>query len=484
MSASDPATAPVIVLFRDDLRTADHPALQAAARSGAPVLPLYVVDTECGLGEGRAARPLGGATRWWLHHSLERLDAALKQLGVGLILRGGRPAEVVPALAREIGAQRVLLNRSVIPAHGEAERVLAEALEVVGATLERHASDSLIDPATLRTGTGGAYQVYTPFWKAMKQAVGSPEPLPAPDALRPMETPPASEPLDGFGLTPTTPDWAGGLRETWSPGEDGAWERLRDFLDRTVERYRHSRNLPGEPGTSRLSPHLRFGEITPRQVWRAVTEMVGPGSGADTFLGEIGWRAFNRYQLFHNPDLHRTPLRREYEDFPWRHDPAELKAWRRGRTGYPIVDAGMRELWHTGWMHNRVRMIVGSFLVKDLLVPWQEGEAWFWDTLVDADWGSNPGNWQWVAGCGADAAPFFRVFNPVLQGEKFDPKGDYVKTWLPELRAIDRRIIHKPWEAPLDIAAAGYPQPIVDHGSARHRALAAWRGIKEAAEAS
>ncbi|WP_404379130.1 cryptochrome/photolyase family protein [Caenispirillum salinarum] len=476
------SASPVIVLFRDDLRLADHPALAAAASSGAPVIPLYVVDTNQGLGAGETARPLGGALKWWLHYSLESLDESLRAVGSRLILRSGRPHEVVPQLAAETGAARVLLNDTVVPAHRESARLMATALKDQGVETEALRPDALVWPTQLRTGTGGHYKVYTPFWKALKQAVGEPETLPPPERLAAPNHWPDSTPLADACLTPSRPDWAGGLRESWTPGEDGAWTCLHTFIDGALARYRTGRNLPAEVGTSRLSPHLRFGEISARQVWNAVRSMVEPNASTDAYLGEIGWREFNRYQLFHNPDLHRTPLRPEFRLFPWREDDADIRAWRKGLTGYPVVDAGMRELWETGWMHNRVRMIVGSFLVKDLLAPWQVGEEWFWDTLVDADWGSNPGNWQWVAGCGADAAPFFRVFNPVLQGEKFDPRGDYVRRWVPELRGMDRRVIHKPWQAPLELARTGYPEPMVDHSHARHRALAAWRGIKDAAE--
>jgi deoxyribodipyrimidine photo-lyase len=478
-----PATSPpVIVLFRDDLRLSDHPALDAAAASGAPVIPLYVVDTEYGLGAGEQTRPLGSAVRWWLHYSLESLGESLQALGSRLTLRGGRPHEVVPAFAAEIGAGRVLLNDSVIPQQRESSRLLAQALEASGVEVGTMAPDALVWPTDLRTGAGGPYKVFTPFWKALRQTIGQPHTLPAPDRLAAPETWPTSTPLGSFNLTPSRPDWAGGLRESWTPGEDGAWSSLTTFIDQALPAYRTGRNLPAEVGTSRLSPHLRFGEISARQVWNGVLSMAEPNASTESYLSEIAWREFNRYQLFHNPDLHSAPLRPEFQLFPWREEAADIEAWRRGRTGYPIVDAGMRELWETGWMHNRVRMIVGSFLVKDLLAPWQSGEHWFWDTLVDADFGSNPGNWQWVAGCGADAAPFFRVFNPVLQGEKFDPRGEYVRRWVPELRDIDRRLIHHPWDAPLELARTGYPSPMVDHGQARHRALAAWRGIKDAAE--
>lgn len=481
-SASAAGAAPVVVLFRDDLRTADHPALHAAARRGVPVVPLYVVDVEHGMGEGPHARALGGAVRWWLHHSLASLNGTLARLGTPLVLRAGRPAEVVPQVAAEVGASHVFVNHSLEPAQSESERLMAERLAARGIGFVPHPHDHLVEPDGLRNGSGKPYQVYTPFWKALRGTVGQPQTLPAPERLIAAANPPASQPLGGFGLLPKTPDWAGGLREMWTPGEDAAWDRLRDFMEQALAGYRTGRNVPADAGTSRLSPHLRFGEITARQVWNAVSAMA-EWQGADTFLGEIGWREFSVYQVVHHPDMARVSLRRQYDSFPWRDAPDELRAWQKGRTGFPIVDAGMRELWHTGWMHNRVRMIVGSFLVKDLLLPWQAGEAWFHDTLVDAHWANNPASWQWVAGCGADAAPYFRIFNPVLQGEKFDPRGHYVRRWVPELAGVGDRLIHRPWESPLEVARTGYPRPIVDHGAARHRALAAWRGIKdEAAE--
>ena len=342
-----------------------------------------------------------------------------------------------------------------------------------------------MEPWAVKTGADRPYQVYSPFARAARPTL---EPLrppsPAPDDLRPLDAQPASDVLSEWALQPTEPNWAGGLAATWAPGEAGALERLDRFIERALARYKGERDFPGVESTSRLSPHLAWGEISPRAIWHA-TEAAG---GGDKFLSEILWREFSRNLLFHFPDLPEAPLRKEFAGFPWRDDEDGFRAWSKGRTGYPIVDAGMRELWATGWMHNRVRMIVASFLVKNLLIHWTRGQDWFWDTLVDADLANNSASWQWVAGCGADAAPYFRIFNPILQGKKFDPDGAYVRRWVPELSMLPDRVLHAPWEAPeLVLKEAGvalgenYPKPIIDHGFARDRALAAYETIKKAA---
>jgi deoxyribodipyrimidine photo-lyase len=331
--------------------------------------------------------------------------------------------------------------------------------------------------------------VFTPFYKTCLDLEPPKPPLPRPDKVPTPDTWPAGDALGDWGLLPSKPDWAGGMREAWEPGEAGAEARLVDFLDNTMAGYGDGRNRPDKPGTSRLSPHLHFGEISPHQCWHAVEDRLasgdGGGRGGRSFLRELVWREFSHHLLFHWPDLPAKPFRPEFGAFPWERDEEALKAWQQGRTGYPIVDAGMRELWQTGWMHNRVRMITASFLIKHLLVPWQDGEAWFWDTLVDADLANNAASWQWVAGSGADAAPYFRIFNPILQGKKFDPNGDYVRCYVPELANLDTAYLHAPWEAPAEaLDQVGiklgdtYPQPMVDHAKARQRALAAYQGIK------
>jgi deoxyribodipyrimidine photo-lyase len=478
---------PTIVWFRRDLRLSDNPALHAAIEDGRPILPLYILDDE----DAGAWRP-GGASRWWLHHTLERLGESLAALGCPLILRPGPAERELDRLITETGAAGIVWNRRYEPWARARDERLKQHLKARGIDARSFNASLLYEPWEVTSKQGTPLKVFSPFWRAV-QAKGDPaDPLPAPTGLTPPETLPPSDTLAAWALCPSKPDWAGGLRETWTPGEAGARQRLARFLDHAVADYKDARNLPGIDATSGLSPHLHFGEISPRQIWvaarsasvaRAGTPMDG---GTGVFLSEIAWREFSYNLLFHNPDLPEISLKREFEAFPWRDDEDGLKAWQRGETGYPIVDAGLRELWHTGWMHNRVRMITASFLIKDLLVHWRHGEAWFWDTLVDADLASNAASWQWVAGCGADAAPYFRVFNPVLQGEKFDGGGAYIRRWLPELARLPDAFVHKPWEAgPLILKDAGvrlgttYPRPIVDHAMARKRALAALDTIKK-----
>jgi deoxyribodipyrimidine photo-lyase len=465
---------PVILWFRNDLRLDDHPALQAAVASGHPVLPVFVWDED-----PAAGRPLGGASRWWLHHSLAALGEALQALGGRLILRRGPIVNTLAQLADDMGACGIYFTRAYEPADAALESTLEERL-ASRMELRRFGGRLLFEPEHVLKDDGQPYRVFTPFWRAClrlpQPAVPGEPPAswPAPAAW------PASDALPAWSLLPTRPDWAGGLREAWQPGSAGARAALATFLDDGVGRYQSDRDRPDLRGTSRLSPHLRFGEISPRRVWHAAQAhgvQAGESVGVEAFIRELGWREFSYHLLHHFPALPDTPLRPEFDAFPWRPDEDALARWQQGMTGYPIVDAGMRELWATGWMHNRVRMIVGSFLVKDLLLPWQRGERWFWDTLVDADLANNAASWQWVAGCGADAAPFFRIFNPILQGRKFDPDGRYVKRWLPELAEVPTDCVHAPWERAG--VAPDYPEPIVDHGAARKRALAAFQAIKQ-----
>lgn len=449
---------PALLWFRNDLRIDDHPALTAAAASGAPVVAVYVLD------DTQDGRPLGGAARWWLHHSLAALRESLAKLGAPLLLRRGTAVQVLPALADETNAVAVHWNRGNTPFQRRADAALST---ILGERARLAASDLIAEPAAVCTGGGQPYRVFTPFWKTLWRDHAPPPPQAAPDRLRGLSAPPPGDALEDdaledWDLLPTRPDWAGGLRESWRPGEDGAFAHLETFLGAAVDRYGQRRDFPAEPGTSLLSPHLRFGEISVRRVWHTAQALAGDAAAG--FLREVGWREFNHHLLFQQPALHEAPLRPEFAGFPWREDEAAFKAWCEGRTGYPIVDAGMRELWRTGWMHNRVRMIAGSFLVKDLLVPWQWGERWFWDTLVDACPANNPGNWQWVSGCGTDAAPYFRVFNPSLQAAKFDPRGAYVARWVPEA-ADGGGLFSK------------YPLPMVDHDAARKRALVAYEAI-------
>lgn len=479
------SAAPVILWYRDDFRLSDHAPLRAAVASGAPIIPLYVLDDETP-GPWR----LGGASRWWLHHSLAALAADLSARGGRLVIRRGDACAVIRQLTRECQAQALYFHRGYTPAEADLERRLWREL---GDSLEvrRFRGRLLVEPEQVKTGAGEPFKVFTPFWRACLSLPEPEAPTPAPERLAPPPPEVTGLDLDDLALLPRTPDWAGGLRDNWRPGEAGAWERLTAFLDAAVVGYAADRDLPGHPGTSRLSPHLHFGEISPRQVWHAVRGLqVGYAAatkGGDAFLREVGWREFCQHLLHHWPCLPTEPFNPRFAHFPWREDEAAFGAWRRGQTGYPLVDAGMRELWHTGWMHNRVRMVVASFLVKHLLVPWQRGQDWFWDTLVDADLANNAGSWQWVAGCGADAAPYFRIFNPVLQGQKFDARGDYVRRWVPELRRLPDRDLHAPFAAgQASLAAAGvrlgvdYPAPLVEHDFARQRALAALATLREA----
>jgi deoxyribodipyrimidine photo-lyase len=474
---------PAVVWFRQDLRLADNPALTAAADR--LVLPVFVLDDEAA---GRWAP--GGAGRWWLHHSLEALGAALAGLGAPLLLVRGRAEIVIPALADAVGATEVFAGRLYEPWARERDRRVAEALEAAGRALRLSTSSLLREPGQVMSGSGKPYAIYTPFAKAVA-AMGEPDqPLPAPEALQGVTPPPPGEALEDWHLLPRR-DWAAGFPEAWTPGEAGATARLAAFAEGPVQDYVTQRNDPGVDGSSRLSPHLHWGEVSPRQVWAAVRAAIPgaavPGAPSWTFLSEVLWREFSYHVLWHRPELPEVPLRARYATFPWSPDTALLRAWQRGLTGYPIVDAGMRQLWRHGWMHNRVRMITASLLVKHLLQPWQDGAAWFWDTLVDADLASNSASWQWVAGSGSDAAPYFRVFNPTLQGEKFDPTGRYVRRFVPELAKLPDKHLHRPWEAPEAVLrAAGvvlgrdYPRPVMAHAEGRARALAALAALGKA----
>jgi deoxyribodipyrimidine photo-lyase len=472
-------TGPTIVWFRQDLRATDNPALAAAAARGR-VVPLYIRDES-------GPWALGGASRWWLHHSLVALGQDLARRGSALVLRSGAAADVLAQVVAETGADAVFWNRCYEPAAIARDRAIKADLAQRGLAAQSFNASLLFEPWTVATRTGGSYGVFSPFWRACLAQPEPAQPTPAPARLEPAADAPHGENLAAWGLLPHAPDWAGGLREAWTPGEAGAQARLDAFLGDTLRHYHQGRDRPDLAGTSRLSPHLHFGEISPRAVWHAVRALAGPGAGPERFLTELGWREFSYHLLYHAPEMPERGLRAAFAHFPWADDRAALHAWQRGRAGYPIVDAGMRELWATGWMHNRVRMIVASFLVKDLLLPWQDGARWFWDTLVDADLANNAASWQWVAGCGADAAPYFRIFNPALQAARFDPDGAYVRRWVPELAKLPNALVHTPWAAPeAALAAAGvrlgetYPRPIVDHAAARRRALAAFAAMKRA----
>lgn len=476
-----------IVWFRQDLRLQDNPALAAAWQHGGAILPVYILDE---VGEGDW--PLGGAARWWLHHSLAALDASLRERGSRLLLARGESGAVLRSLIKASGATAVHWNRRYEPAIIARDKAIKDGLAKAGVEATSFNAAQLFEPPAVRNKSGGPFQVYTPFWRhCLTLPVETPVKLPAGNLPTPARWP-ASLELAELNLRPRSP-WDTGLGAAWQPGEAAATARLRQFVAAAMAGYAEERDRPDAAGTSALSPHLHFGEIGPRQVWAAVKAVsrdsgVFPvNRGAQTFLGEVGWREFACHLLYHFPATPTEPLRREFAAFPWQRNARQLRAWQKGLTGYPVVDAGMRQLWQTGWMHNRVRMIAASFLVKHLRLSWREGAAWFWDTLVDADLASNTLGWQWTAGCGADAAPYFRIFNPFLQGEKFDAAGDYVRRWVPELARMPAEFIHQPWTAPMDVLAsagvqlgANYPQPIVDHGEARAAALAALKASRDA----
>ena len=475
---------PVILWFRHDLRVSDHALLDTTARHSVPYIPFFILDDRA---EGDW--PSGGATRWWLHHSLEKLGEDLAKLGSRLILRHGQTETELSRLAQETGATTVRCHRRYEPAAKQLERDVASRLKKDGVEFESFPGHLLFEPDDIRTQQGQPYQVFTPYWKAcQKLASKIAAPLGKPHSLATPTQWPRSEELGDFQLLPTIP-WDKEFYDTWTPGEAGAHSRLA-ALRKVIADYPTDRNRPDHEGSSRLSPHLHFGEISPRQVWHAVHKWIDDGivtaAAASVFLSELGWREFTQHVLDHFPFTPKSALREEFRKFPWKYGKTQERAWQRGLTGYPIVDAGMRQLWRTGWMHNRVRMIVGSFLTKDLRHNWLDGARWFWDPLVDADLAQNTFNWQWIGGCGADAAPYFRIFNPTLQGRKFDPDGDYVRRWVPELANCPTKWIHEPWSAPPnELAQAGitlgadYPEPIVDHAEARDEALEALSTVRK-----
>jgi deoxyribodipyrimidine photo-lyase len=478
MTRPNAAPKPVLLWFRNDLRLADHAALHAALETGQPLLPVYVLDDRAA---GRWA--MGGASRWWLHHSLVALATSLEGRSATLVLRRGDARREIPRLVAEVGATAVYTGGSPEPRGRQLDRSVAETLAGDDIRLHRMRTVMLFHPDSIRGRSGNAYSVYAPFAKACLALGGPQPPHPAPAHL-PTVAPPRSDRLADWRLLPVHPDWAGSLRATWTPGEAGAHARLDQFASDCLADYASGRDRPDRDGTSMLSPHLHFGEVSAVQVWHAVVRRAA-GPSREAYIRELLWREFCLHLLWHHPELPEAPLRPAFAGMPWREDAAGLRAWQRGLTGVPIVDAGMRQLWQTGWMHNRVRMVVASFLVKHLLIPWQSGEAWFWDTLVDADLANNAGNWQWIAGCGADASPWFRVFNPVLQGRKFDPDGEYVRRFVPELHGLPARYIHAPWEAPEEaLARAGirlgatYPHRIVELEAGRVRALEALARIR------
>jgi deoxyribodipyrimidine photo-lyase len=496
LSPSSSSSAPAIVWFRDDLRLTDNPALAQAAATGRPLICAWIHDPH-----PRGERAPGGAARWWLHASLQALDAALAAHGGRLLLLEGDETETLSMLVEASGAQAVYWNRRYGAARREVDSALKSDLQDRGVTVESFNGHMLHEPWTVLNQAGQPFQVFTAYWRAARLRGDPAAPHAAPERMifqaLPARLAKRAVKLDALGFVPRKPDWSGGLRAAWPAGEEAAQARLAAFLEDDLDRYADERDQPALTSTSRLSPYLSVGAISPRQVWAVLRafEHAGPSArratAVEKFASELGWREFSHYQRFHftdRGDLASSNLRPAFDAMPWLTDPAGLRAWQRGLTGYPLVDAGMRELWHTGWMHNRVRMVVASLLAKHLLIDWREGERWFWDTLVDADPASNPANWQWVAGSGVDAAPYFRIFNPVLQGQKFDPDGAYVRQWVPELAGLPDALIHQPWKAKpqqLDMARVrlgnDYPLPVVEHELARRRALDAFAQTGKAA---
>jgi deoxyribodipyrimidine photo-lyase len=470
---------PAIAWFRQDLRMADNPALVAAQESGMPVLPVFILDDD-NAGDWKA----GGASRWWLHQSLASLN---QSLAGKLRFFRGKADEVLPGIAAETDAAGIYWNRCYEPWQTDRDRKLKEALRADGRNVESFNGSLLFEPHAVKKADGTPYRVFTPFYrKGCLQGAPDPRsPLPVPELTFTEDALPGDD-LDTLELMPNV-GWYEEMAECWQPGEASAHDRLEHFLENGIRGYREGRNRPDLEHVSRLSPHLHFGEISPNQVWHAASALQPVASlekDVDHFLSELGWREFSHHLLYHWPDLPRVNLQSKFDAFPWRDDDESLRRWQRGQTGYPIVDAGMRELWRTGYMHNRVRMIVGSFLVKNLLLHWHHGEAWFWDTLLDADLANNSASWQWIAGCGADAAPYFRIFNPVTQGFKFDPDGTYVREFVPEIASLPDKYLHSPWDAPDDVLhAAGvelgadYPMPIVELKASRERALDAFKSL-------
>jgi deoxyribodipyrimidine photo-lyase len=475
---------PILLWLRKDLRLSDHPSLTAAIQTGHPVIPLYIHSPNS------QDPKQGAASKWWLHHSLLSLRGDLKRIGGNLIIKTGEPASILATLCKSTSSAAVYVSRGYEPSMDAADQTLAEQMKQVGIQWHSFPGHLLREPDSVRNQSGKPFQVFTPFWKTVSQTLESPTLLPPPTHWPSPRSWPKSDPLEACQLLSKI-GWDAGFSKAWNPGESGALDNIRRFCSESFDAYQVDRDFPGTNGTSKLSPHLHLGEITPRQIWhqclRGAVRSGKPESSIiqSTFMREIGWREFAHHLLIHFPSTIHHPLRPEFASFPWQTDSAMLEAWQKGQTGYPIVDAGMRELWATGWMHNRVRMIVGSFLVKHLLMDWKEGTEWFWDTLVDADLANNTLGWQWIAGCGADAAPYFRIFNPITQSEKFAGDGNYIRKWVPELKWLPTVYLHAPWKATESILKDAnlrlgktYPKPMVNHMIARETALEAYQRMK------
>ena len=468
-----------IVWFRQDLRLTDNPALRHAANNDYQIIPVFILDDE-----NAGAWKRGGASRWWLYKSLQSLNISM---GGNMVFRSGKADEILPQLVEQSGASAVFWNRCYEPWRVSRDQAIKTALKESRVTCETFNASLLWEPWEIKKSDGTPYKVFTPYYrKGCLNAPAPAEPEAAPSNISFADFSPRYSESD-LGLLPKI-QWYRQMESHWTPGEDGARTRLHEFLEGGLSRYKEDRNRPDRDNVSRLSPHLHFGEISPREVWHTARTKgmdEAPEKDVDCFCSELGWREFSYSLLYYNKDLMRAPIQEKFASFPWDKNAGALEAWQRGQTGIPIVDAGMRQLWQTGWMHNRVRMIVASLLIKNCLIHWHEGEDWFWDTLVDADLANNSASWQWVAGCGADAAPYFRIFNPVTQGEKFDPNGEYIRQYVPEIAKLPTKNLFAPWEAkPEVLKQAGvklgnnYPYPIVDLKESRARALEAFQSLK------
>jgi deoxyribodipyrimidine photo-lyase len=483
ISLPEPAEKPVILWFRKDLRLDDNHALNAACGSGRPIVPLFIREP-ASAGTGA----LGRAQAWWLHHSLGSLNDSINAHGGSLHLASGDGLDVLRGLIETTGANLVLWNRRYDPPGIAADDRIERELKMQGIATKSFYGQLLHEPSQLLTGGGTPFRVYTPFWRALERSGEPPRPVDQPATMIFAPASGTSEPLASWNLVPAKPDWANGFKEVWSSGENEARRRLGDFIDDALDGYKGNRDFPAKRATSMLSPYLALGVISPARIWEQTRGLSIRSEDVIHFRKELAWREFSYHLLYHFPSLPYANWNSRFDGFGWSNNATHYRDWTRGMTGYPIVDAGMRQLWRHGFMHNRVRMVVASFLIKHLMIDWRRGESWFRDTLIDADPASNAASWQWVAGSGADAAPFFRIFNPVLQGEKFDPDGSYVREFVPELGALDSTHIHRPFQAPASVLErAGirlgvtYPKPIVDHAVARDQALKAYGAARDTA---
>lgn len=480
--SSSPSNGRALVWFRKDLRLQDNPALEAALKSGKKIIPVFIWNKE----EGGQWSP-GAASRWWLHYSLKSLGESIEKWGGSLVVREGKAEEILPDLVKKLDAEALYFGRTYDPAGRSTEQAVEKVLATQKVLIESFNTSLLKEPWEIQNGSGRPFQVFTPYWRKSRDGIYKEPSIYSLNNLSFSQISASSVPLDELALLPSH-DWHMKLDQHWEVSEEAAHRLIQRTAEEITQSYATARNIPSVDGTSRLSPYLAWGIVSPRQICQAVLTADNEGGhrGENKYLVEIGWREFSYHLLYHFPQIPDNPLRQKYAAFPWLNDEKSLRAWQFGKTGYPMVDAGMRQLYETGWMHNRVRMVVASFLVKHLLLSWKEGARWFWDTLVDADLASNTQGWQWAAGCGADAAPYFRIFNPITQGEKFDGKGEYARKWIPSLKELPSKWIFKPWEAPPDLLLVSdvflgnnYPHPCVDHKEGRARALSALSSIKE-----